>query len=47
MRSELVFILSLMTNYTEDYLDKLSDDELNCMYDAEMEKGMIMNEKVV
>lgn len=45
MRSELVFILHLMTGYSEQYLDKLSDEELNHMYDVEMAKGM--NEKVV
>lgn len=34
-----------MTGYSEQYLDKLSDEELNRMYDVEMAKGM--NEKVV
>ncbi|MEY9972297.1 MULTISPECIES: hypothetical protein [unclassified Lysinibacillus] len=45
MRNELVFILHLMTGYSEQYLDKLSDEELNRMYDAQMEKSM--NESVV
>ncbi|MEY9980444.1 hypothetical protein ABH968_005439 [Lysinibacillus sp. RC79] len=45
MRSELVFILHLMTGYSEQYLDKLSDEELNRMYDDQMEKSM--NERVV
>lgn len=45
MRNELVFILHLMTGYSEQYLDKLSDEELNRMYDAQMEKSM--NEGVV
>ena len=39
-RSELVFICSLMTNYSEEYLDSLPDEELNRIYDMEMEKGM-------
>lgn len=39
-RSELVFICSLMTNYSEECLDSLPDEELNRIYDAEMEKGM-------
>ncbi|SKC04680.1 hypothetical protein SAMN06295926_11944 [Lysinibacillus sp. AC-3] len=45
MRSELVFILHLMTWYSEQYLDKLSDEELNRTYDAQMEKSM--NERLV
>ncbi|WKT76973.1 hypothetical protein [Lysinibacillus fusiformis] len=45
MRSELVYILHLMTGYSEQYLDKLSEEELNRMYDAEMEKSM--NESAV
>lgn len=45
MRSELVFILHLMTGYSEQYLDKLSEDELNRMYDDEMKKSM--NESAV
>ncbi|WP_256093156.1 hypothetical protein MKY08_06030 [Lysinibacillus sp. FSL M8-0337] len=44
MRNELVFILHL-TGYSEQYLEKLSDEELNHMYDAQMDKGM--NERVV
>gem|GEM_PF-2257977 len=40
MRSELVYILHLMTGYSEQYLDKLTEEELNRMYDAEMEKSM-------
>ncbi len=43
MRSELVFILHLMTGCSEQYLDKLSVEELNRMYDAEMEKSMNEN----
>ena len=39
-RSELVFICSLMTNFSEEYLGSLPDEELNSIYDAEMEKGM-------
>ncbi|WP_432702004.1 hypothetical protein [Lysinibacillus sphaericus] len=34
-----------MTGYSEQYLEKLSDEELNHMYDAQMDKGM--NERVV
>lgn len=45
MRSELVFIVPLMTGYSEQYLDKLSEYELNRMYDDEMEKSM--NESAV
>ncbi|MCG7435539.1 MULTISPECIES: hypothetical protein [Lysinibacillus] len=45
MRNELVFILHLMTGYSEQYLEKLSNEELNSMYDAQMEKAM--NESVV
>lgn len=39
-KSELVFIISLMTSYSEDYLGRLTADELNGIYDEEMEKGM-------
>ncbi len=39
-KNELVFIISLMTSYSEDYLDRLTPDELNRIYDGEMEKGM-------
>lgn len=45
MRNELVFILHLMTGYSEQYLEKLSDEELSRLYDTQMDKGM--NERVV
>lgn len=40
MRNELIFILHLLTGYAEEYLEKLSDEELNRLYDEHMEKGM-------
>ncbi|WP_181733302.1 BH0509 family protein [Ureibacillus terrenus] len=42
-REELIFICSLMSQYSEEYLKKLSDQELNEIYNKSMgvslEKG--------
>lgn len=42
-REELIFICSLMTHYSEEFLSKLSDEELNKIYNKSMgislEKG--------
>lgn len=39
-REELIFICNMMTNYSEDYLRDLPDDELIELYNKKMNAGL-------
>ena len=39
-RQELIFICTLMSNYSEEYLQKASDEELNEIYNNSMKSGL-------
>lgn len=43
-REELIFICSLMTPYSEEFLSKMSDQELNEIYNKSMNADLAVGE---
>lgn len=41
-REELIFICSMMSNYSEEYLKNLSDSELNKIYNKSMNADLVV-----